>query len=458
MNPLQKIVTVFSKAPARAPVLGFLLLILIGTVLLSFPAASADGQRIPLTDALFTATSASCVTGLITLDTGSDFSLYGQLIILLLLQIGGIGIMSISTLFLFMAGMRTGLVGRLSMTDAYTHSGEYNVRSILKSVLLFTASIELAGSALLFTRFARDFPPLRALYLSVFHSVSAFCNAGFSLFSTSLMQYRSDPWINLTVTALIISGGIGFLVLSELHRKFRFRRRDWDKLSLHTKLAVSVTCLLLLISTAALLLTEQNNLLAGTTSAERIQTAFFQAVTARTAGFNTVDIGNLANNSLFIMMILMFVGACPGSCGGGVKVTTVATLFLLGRASIRGEEHPRIFNRTIAENSVKKATSLILVSLVIIFIGTLILNSTEIGATPHRASGGKFIELAFECVSAFGTVGLSTGVTPLLSQTGKLLITLLMFIGRLGPLSVAFAISRTREARFRYAEETIMIG
>jgi trk system potassium uptake protein TrkH len=452
------IIQKFAQSPSRAPILGFLILIAIGAVLLSLPAASATGERTSLIDAVFTATSASCVTGLITLDTGSDFSLFGQLIILTLIQIGGIGIMSISTLFLLLAGMRAGFIGRLSLQDSFTHSGEYSPLRILKSIVVGTLSIEAFGALLMFGRFAADYPIGQAAYLSIFHSISAFCNAGFSLFPESLVNYRHDWIINMVISGLIITGGLGFLVMSELRHKMDFSRRSWERLSLHTKLVLSATAILLCVSTLFFLTVEWNNSLAGLPIAHKTLNAAFQAVTTRTAGFNTINLSELSDTSLFMTMVLMFVGACPGSTGGGIKITTVATLALMGVAALTGREHPQVFKRSISENSISKALSLSLLGLGLVCIGTILLSATEMGSTPHTETNGRFIELAFEMVSAFGTAGLSTGVTPTLSGAGKILITLMMFIGRLGPLSIAFAISRQKETTFRYAEEKIMIG
>lgn len=448
----------FIQSPSRATVLGFLLLISVGSILLSLPAASASGKAIPLIDAIFTATSASCVTGLITLDTGRDFSTFGQLVILTLIQIGGIGIMSFSTLLVLLTGMKAGFIGRVSLQDSFTHSGEYSPRHILKSIVIFTVYIESLGAFLMYSRFAQDYPPSQAAYISIFHSISAFCNAGFSLFSQSLVNYQNDWGLNMVFSFLIITGGIGFLVMSELHHNLRLRRRSWERLSLHSKLVLSATGILLLTSTLLFMLFEWNNSLAELPAGLKPLSAAFQAITTRTAGFNTINIDKLTNASLFLSMILMFIGACPGSTGGGVKITTMATLALMGIAALRGRDRPQVFKRTIAERSVNKALSLTLVGLVIISTCTIALTATELGSQSHTESSGRFLELAFETVSAFGTVGLSTGLTPTLSPAGKGILTLMMFIGRLGPLSIAFAISRQREKLFHYAEESIMIG
>ena len=446
----------FMQAPMRAPIFGFLLLIALGTLLLSLPISSASTKQLPFIDALFTATSASCVTGLATLDTGADFSGFGQWVILFLIQVGGLGIMAVSTLFILFV-RRSGMLGRATLKDLYTHRGDYDVRHILRSVFFFTVTIEGAGALVLTARFMREYSTLVALKLGIFHSISAFCNAGFSLFSSSLVNYSTDLIVNITICILVITGGLGFLVLAELN-SFKWTKRSWNRLSLHTKLTVCTTAILLTLGTLTFFLLERHNAFAHLPTSRQWLAAFFQSVTARTAGFNTVDMSQLRTDSLFATMILMFIGAGAGSTGGGIKVTTIATLFLSGWAALNGRNLPQIFRRTISASSVNKALSLTLVSLVIAIAGSLLLNSTESGVIAQADSNGEFLATSFEAVSALATVGLSTGLTPHLTHAGKTLIILLMFIGRLGPLSIAFAISRQHESTIRYAEENVMIG
>lgn len=429
----------------------------MGTVLLALPAAST-GKGVGLVNALFTATSASCVTGLVVLDTGKNFTMFGQSIILVLIQVGGLGIMTLSTLFLLLAGKRTSLLGRLVIKDALTDGKERSLPSLLKDVLLFTVVIEGIGASLLFVRFLPGRKALDALYLGVFHSISAFCNAGFSVFSDNFLHYQKDWILNLTLCFLIISGGIGFLVLSELKRKRPLRPRSLARLSLHSKIVLCTTGILLVAGTALLLPMEWHNTLKGLSVPERFLAAFFQSVTTRTAGFNTLPIGALANGTLFLMILLMFIGASPGSCGGGIKTTSFASLISLGISRIRGKEKTHCFRRTISESTIGKAISIAMISGVVIVLATMALLMTELGEMSHITSRGKFFELLFEVVSAFGTVGLSTGVTPGLSQMGKIIITMVMFVGRLGPLVIAMAVSRESAPRYYYAEESIMIG
>jgi trk system potassium uptake protein len=445
------------KSPARFSILAFAALIGVGTLLLVLPAAST-GKGIGLIDALFTATSASCVTGLAVLDTGKTFGSFGQGVILFLIQVGGLGIMTLSTLFLLLAGRRTSLASRLVIKDALTDGKERSLPSLLKDVLLFTVGIEGIGAFLLFIRFLPGRNTLDAGYLALFHAISAFCNAGFSTFSDSLVQFRDDWIVNLTICFLIISGGLGFLVLSELKRKKPVKRRTWERLSLHSKIVLSTTGILVLAGTFLLMSTEWKNTLQGMSLPGKFLAAFFQSVTARTAGFNTLPIGSMANESLFLLILLMFIGASPGSCGGGIKTTSLASLVALGYSRIRGKERTHCFKRTLAEGSTGKAISIVLVSGIVVVIATMTILMSELGEMSHVASRGRFLELLFEVVSAFGTVGLSTGVTAGLSGVGKVVIIMVMFVGRLGPLVIAMAMSREFAPRYYYAEETIMIG
>lgn len=445
------------RSPARVSICAFATLISIGTALLMLPAASAIGH-LGFVDALFTAVSASCVTGLVVVDTGSALSPFGQLVILGLIQTGGLGIMTMSTLFLLLGGRRPSLAGRMLIKDTFTGSGERSVRDIIWSVVQFTLVIEGIGVLLIFWRFLPGRTVGEAFYCAVFHAISAFCNAGFSLFADSLVAYREDWVVNLTISFLIICGGIGFLVLSELKQNFSFSRRSWSRLSLHSKLVLAVTGILLVWSTITIIFMEWHNTLAPLSLPGRFLAGFFQAVSARTAGFNTLAINEMANETLFVLIILMFIGASPGSCGGGVKTSTFASLVVLGLSRLRGKERPQIFHRTISTASTGKAISVVLISTIIIVLANMIILMVELGETPHPLSRGKFLELLFEVVSAFGTVGLSTGVTAGLGMAGKLILSMVMFIGRLGPLVIAMAVSRGTAPRFYYAEEEIMSG
>lgn len=445
------------RSPANSLIIGFAGLILMGTILLMLPAAST-GKHLEFVNALFTSTSAVCVTGLTVVDTGSTFSTFGQSIILILIQFGGLGIMTMSTLFLMLAGRRPGVAGQIMIQDTFTHSRERNMFSILKDVVLFTGVIEGLGIVVMFFCFLPGYGVQRALFLSIFHSISAFCNAGFSVFSDSFIGYQNNWVLNLMVCFLIVSGGIGFLVLSELKEKFSIKKRFLSRISLHSKLVLSTTAILIVVGTVLIIAMEWRNTLAPLSVPNRLLAAFFQSVTARTAGFNTLPIGNMANQTLFMLILLMFIGASPGSCGGGIKTTSMATMIALGFSRFRGHERPQLFRRTISDASVGKAVSVIILSAIVICTGTMLLLMSEIGELTHLESRGKFLEIFFETVSAFGTVGLSTGVTGGLSGIGKIIISVVMFVGRLGPLVVGVAVSRNTVSRYYYAEETIMVG
>ena len=420
------------------------------------PASTIKG--LGFVDALFTSTSAVCVTGLTVVDTGSCFSPFGQSVILVLIQTGGLGIMTISTLFLLIAGRRPSFIGHNVIQGTFTHTRERSLSSILKNVVFFTLGLEGLGMALMFFCFLPGNGAQRALYLAVFHSISAFCNAGFSLFSDSFTGYQDNWMLNLTICFLIVSGGLGFPVLSELKQRLSFKRRAWSRLSLHSKLVLSTTAFLLFTSTIMILFMEWHNTLAPLAVPTRFLSSFFQAVNARTSGFNSLPVGNMANATLFILILFMFVGASPGSCGGGIKTTTFATLAVLGISRFQGHERPHLFGRSISEKSIGKAVSVVLISTIVVCIGIMILLMAELGDVSHPQSRGKFLELLFEVVSAFGTVGLSTGITNSLSTTGKTIITCIMFVGRLGPLLVAIAVSRPITSRYFHAEENIIIG
>ena len=452
-----KLKQLFLNNPARISVLGYVLFILAGTFSLMLPIAVA-GDRMGFVNALFTATSAACVTGLTVVDTGSCFTIFGQVIILILIQVGGLGIMTLSTMFMVMAGIRPGMKSRIAVQDTFNLDSAVDFKSIIKDVVLFTLTIEGVGVVLLIFYFLPGRSFNEALFFSVFHVVSAFCNAGFAIFSDSFIRYQNIWGFNIIICILIILGGIGFFVLSELRRKRPVSGRSLSRLSLHSKIVLSVTSILVISGTLLITAMEWGNTLSVLRLPERFLAGFFQAVTTRTAGFNTLPIGNMTNEVLFFMILLMFIGASPGSTGGGIKTSTAACLFTLGFSRLKGYEKPRIFNRSISQESVGRALSVTMVSMLVVIMGTMVMLIAESdgGSTPLNRK--EFIEIFFEVVSAFGTVGLSTGITAMLSAAGKLVIVAVMFIGRLGPLVVAMAVSRTSSHDYYYAEENIMIG
>jgi trk system potassium uptake protein TrkH len=450
------------STPQQQLIASFVVLILVGSLVLILPGMTTNG-RMSYVDALFTSTSAVCVTGLVVKDTGADFTRVGQWVLLALIQLGGLGIMTFSTIFLFMVGKQPSLTQDTVLQDTFVHSPMRNLHTLIVSVVLFTFAVEFMGTALYFLHWIREFPLKDAMFISLFHAVSGFCNAGFCLFPESFTRYQGHILMNLNTIFLIITGGIGFLVLLELYQRYGHNKgkngRKRKSLSLHARLTLSTTLILIVAGAAFFFMVEYNDILRGMDFPDRILTSVFQSVTARTAGFNTVEFGLLSNATLFFFIMLMFVGASPGSCGGGIKTTTAAVFFALVRSRLRGEIHTRIMNRTIPRESVARAVAVAISSGLVITVMVVILLLTQLGGASHLESRGMFLEYLFEAVSAFGTVGLSMGKTSGLDAVGKLVIIVLMFVGRLGPLTLAFSI-RHREiaAHLKYSEEAVMIG
>ncbi len=436
----------------------FSVAILIGTCLLATPWASATGDWTDFLTSLFTATSACCVTGLAVVDTGSYFSLFGQLVILALVQLGGIGIMTLGTFLLVLVGRRLSVQNEFVLINAFGIEDVRGLPSLLHRALLFTFVFEGAGAALLTWRYLEaGFTTERAAYYGIFHAVSAYCNAGFSLHADSLITLQNDPLYLLTVAALIICGGLGFLVLYNIST-FKFWRRNRKtrgRVSLHTRLVLITTVLLLIVSTALYLAAEWDVAFASMPLKTKLTNAFFTAVTPRTAGFNVVPMADLSVAGRFLTIPLMFTGAAPGSTAGGIKVTTLVVLFLTIAAMLRGRSETDLHLRTIPVAVVREATVIFSLSVfaVLLFFGLLLI--TESPAIGTDATD----RLLFEAVSAFGTVGLSLDTTPALSAAGRIVIILCMYIGRLGPLTAALVIG-TREVgqRIRYPEEEVVVG
>lgn len=443
--------------PAWLVILSYLAAALTGTILFSLPAAST-GEPLGAVDALFTATSGICVTGLIVVDTGTQLTLFGKIVLLVLIQMGGLGVMTFSVFLFVFLGRGMGLRGRWIITESFTTSPQKDIKSLLRAIFIFTFIVEAIGTGLLYLYWRRTMPPSGALFTGLFHSISAFCNAGFSVFSSSFMEFRGSALLNLTVMALIVVGGIGFPVMYQLVERLRhpeiFRHRP---LSLHVRMVLWTTVVLIASGGLLIFLLERSYVLRALPWHEKLFSAFFQSITARTAGFNTLDIPQLGGATLFILIMLMFVGASPGSCGGGIKTTSLAVMGVLLRSKIKGKTSVNIFHRTLPEETVSRALSIFILAVVTITAGLIILLVTQTGAVyPSRE---YFLAYLFEAVSAFGTVGLSMGVTPTLSAAGKIVIVLLMLLGRVGLLTVAYVVTRReRTTLFKYAEEKVMIG
>lgn len=444
--------------PPQLIVFSFATIIGIGTILLLLPGTMHEGS-LSFVDALFTSVSATCVTGLTVVDIGTQFTQYGQIVVLALIQVGGLGIMTFSTFFLYLFGRRLSMRGRDVIGSTLSHEPVQDIRSLLRKVMLLVFLFEGIGAGLLSVAWLKYHPLPKALYHGVFHSISAFCNAGFSLYSTSFEIFQTDVAINIVVMGLIILGGLGFVVLIDLKHVIRGPKTAWRRLSFHTKVVLSVTGALILIGTLFILVVEYRHIFHGVNIFEASLMSLFQSVTARTAGFNTLNMGAMTNGACLIIMFLMFIGAAPGSCGGGVKVSTLGILVAMLLARYRGAEEPHLFHRSITRETSGKALTIVISAVMLIGIVFLTLLLSEDWFIAPDESRTHFIELLFETISAFGTVGLSMGVTAKLTIVGRLLIIALMFIGRLGPLTMAVALTSSKpKGRYRYARGEIMVG
>lgn len=427
----------------------FLLTIFMGTLLLMLPTATAKGEVTSLLGALFTSTSATCVTGLIVYDTGTHFTVFGQIVILLLIQIGGLGIMTVSSAFAIMLGQKLTLKSESMIQNVVGEANKLDMIKLVKSIIGVTFAFEFIGAVLLYLVFYSDMSAQSALYHSIFHSISAFCNAGFSLNADSFMAYRSYINLNLIVTSLIIFGGIGFPVLVDLGRIFSKRFR-FSRFTLHSKIVITATVFLLLLGTLAFFIAEYNNLMSEMGLKERLLSSYFQSVTTRTAGFNTIDTSQLSKASAFTSVLLMYVGASPGSTGGGVKTTTFMIILISVISMMRGDRDVNVFSRKVSVNIIKRVMALIALSVGLLALMIYLLLLIE----PF-----PFEQIVFEATSAFGTVGLSMGITPLLSKASQIIIIILMYLGRVGPLTLIFSLSEhLGKANFNYTEERIIIG
>ncbi|WP_425353909.1 TrkH family potassium uptake protein [Cohnella thailandensis] len=437
------------RSPPRLLLIGFACIILAGTILLKLPAATAAEETTSWIDALFTATSATCVTGLVTLDTGTHWTTFGQIVILALIQIGGLGFMTMATLFAFFLKRKISLKERLILQEALNQSSMEGIVRLVRRVIVYALSIQLIGALLLSVRFLFDMSPGRAIYFGIFHAISFFNNAGFDIMGhyKSLTDYVGDPLVNIVTMLLIILGGLGFIVLSDLIDWKRTRR-----LTLHSKVVLSMTGFLIGFGALVILVFEYTN--AGTMEplsfGEKLLSAFLQSVSPRTAGVNSLDLASLRQATQFFLVLLMFIGASPGSTGGGIKTTTFATLIGAVYAMMRGKDDVVMFRYRLAQERVYKALTVTLLSLALVLVATMILSTTE----DHH-----FLEILFEVTSAFSTVGLSMGLTLELTLVGKIIIIVMMFIGRVGPLSMGYAFGpKPGRTLYRYAEGKIIIG
>ncbi len=438
--------------------LSFAGLILFGTLGLLVLPGLYTGPRLGVVDALFTSTSAVCVTGLIVVDTAKYFTPLGQAWIALLIQLGGLGILTFTTLVISLLGRRASLGAEEAAGGHASAFRHLDPRTLVRAVVISTLVLEGTGAAILWLDWSRRMGWFHALWPAVFHAISAFCNAGFSVFSDSLVGLRTSPVTLLTVSSLIILGGIGFVVMTDVHALHL--RGKTDRLSTHTRLAVLTTAVLMVGSTILFLLFEARHALAGLGWTDKLTNAWFMAATPRTAGFNTVNYDQLSNPSLFLTIVLMIIGGSPGSTAGGLKTTTVALLLLVLWSRLKGRDHVSFMGRTIPDETLQRATGLTIGGLSILAVAVFLLSMTELPVQGPAERAG-FLRLVFEAHSAFGTVGLSMGVTSKLTKMGRLIIVALMYLGRVGPLAVASAMALAGGRggpRYRYAREDVVIG
>jgi len=445
---------ILNFSPTQIIVVGFIILILIGTVLLSLP-ISSNGQRASFINALFTATSATCVTGLIVHDTNTFWSPFGKVVIILLIQIGGLGIMSMSTIFAIMMRRSIGMKERLIIQESINEFSLSGVVRTIKNILIFTLVIETCGAIILATQFIPVYGFFNGIFKSFFHAISAFCNAGFDILGqegskfASLVPYQNNPVIILTISLLIIIGGLGFIVWKDLVNTKKF-----NKLSLHSRIVLIITTILLVSGTIFFLVLEGSNpkTMGSMTIGGKLLNSFFASVTPRTAGFNSVNITDMKDASHFMTIILMFIGAAPGSTGGGIKVTTFGVIIFTLISSIRGNSEVNMLNRRVPMSIITKSISITTISMFVIIITTMVLTLN------HE---GTFLASLYEATSAFATVGVSTGITPTLKISSKIFIIITMFLGRVGPLSAAIAFTLKRKKKsnlYNYPEGRISVG
>jgi trk system potassium uptake protein TrkH len=447
----------YGQMPQTLLIGGFAAVILVGTLFLLAPWSQTEGE-VGFVDALFTATSAVCVTGLVVVDTGMAFTHFGQVVIVALIQIGGLGIMTFAALAYLMLGRRLSLASQAALHDAFFQRDlGIEFKQKFSQILLITASIELAGILCIFLALLwRQVPASEALFSAFFHSISAFCNAGFSIYKDNLMGLRNSPVITTTIMSLIVLGGLGHMVIFEVwhHGRNRLLRPNPSgphPISTHSRIVLRMTLALIVIGWLGLVILGLTK--ADTTWGMKLSSGLFQSITARTAGFNTVDIGSLPLASLLLLILLMFIGGSPGSCAGGVKTTGLAISLAEFKAKLKGEDQVIMLDRRVPKPILDRTMVLIRLSILWNLLGVLLLLYTEAGR-----QGVGFHDVLFEQISAFGTVGLSTGLTDKLTVIGRLWITATMFVGRLGPLTLAMGVLPAIHTHVKYPEGRIMIG
>lgn len=453
--------------PTQILVIGFLAVILLGSILLMLPISSSTAQYTPFEDALFTATSAVCVTGLVVVDTASHWSLFGKIVIICCIQIGGLGFMSLVSMVFVALGKRITLKNRLIMQEALNFNTTAGVVRFTKMVVKGTLIVEGIGALLLAFVFVPEYGFVKGIWYAIFHAISAFCNAGFDIIgNSSLAPYVGNGIVNMVIMSLIIIGGLGFSVWVDVYRVIKHKmeapkhytwKQTINKLMLHTKLVGVITFALLSIGFIVIFVLEYKNpgTLGGLTLKEKIYAAMFQSVSPRTAGFYTITLANLTDTSKLFTVILMFIGGSPAGTAGGIKTVTIGVLAVCAISTIKGNDQVVAFKRKISFNIITRALTIVMIAMVVVAVAVGILSLTE---------DFTFMEILFETVSAFATVGTTLGITPFLSLAGKILIIIVMFIGRLGPITMAVALmvrqgnKENTKGNIQYPEEKVMVG
>lgn len=430
--------------PPRVLAIGFIFLIVIGAVLLKLPVAG--GNHVSWIDSFFIAVSATTVTGLGTVDIGSTFTTFGEVVIMVLVQLGGLGLMTFAVMILIMLGRKIGLKQRILIREAFNQTSLGGLIRLVKLLFIFSITIEGLAFLLLSERWIPEYGWEKGMFYSAFHTVTAFNNAGFSIWPDNLARYVGDPIVNIVISSLFIIGGLGFTVLVDLYYKRSFRM-----LTLHSKLMIVGTVGLNILAMVVIFLLEYGNTASfgGLSLSEKVFGAYFQAASPRTAGFLTIPTTDLTTPTILLTMVLMFIGAGSASTGSGIKVTTFIIVLLATLAFLRGKEEVVVFNRTIKKSIIVRALAIIVVSLLTVTIGLFVLTITE---------NQPFLSLLFEVISAFGTVGLTLDLTPHLTASGKVVIMILMFIGRIGPLAFAFVFATRKESVVKHPSEDIFTG
>ncbi|RRD39489.1 potassium transporter KtrB [Leptotrichia sp. OH3620_COT-345] len=429
----------------------FLVMIFLGGIVLSLPLSTVDGKGTGFIDGIFTATSAVCVTGLTINDVSSSYNLFGKTVILMLIQLGALGFITFSSMFVLLVTKKISYYTKKVVQEDLNTETLFDIQNYIRKVMITVFGIEFVGAVFLFFEFIQKFEFKRAVYYSLFHSISAFCNAGFSLFPDSLMSFKGSAVINISVPLLIFFGGIGFATLMNVYRYFRGKDK---RLTTNSKVSINISIFLIIAGTILIFFTEYSNKLTmgNYTIYEKIGASFFQSVSTRTAGFNTISLSEMKSSTTFLFIILMFIGASPGSTGGGIKTTTIGLIILGIRNIIDNREYLEINGRRINWHNFNKAVAVITISLTYITVILFVMTSIE--------KNMNFENLLFEIVSAFGTVGLTRGITPLLSDVSKIFIILTMLIGRVGPLTMTLVLisKKLKKGKYKYPEENLLIG